>query len=139
MRVSVSFAAVLVFCAAGAAQVKTPAAGSGGGAVARGEYIVNYVAQCVQCHTPRTSSGDLDRMQLLHGAPIPLSSPWPNRPWAVRSVHIAGLPGFSDADVISILTRGARPDGRVPQPPMPQFRMTQEDATAVVAYLRTLK
>jgi mono/diheme cytochrome c family protein len=106
---------------------------------ARGEYIVNNVANCIQCHTPRSADGELDRIRLLQGAPIPLASPWPNQRWAVRAPHIAGLPGFQEEDVVSILTKGARLNGRKPQPPMPQFHLNAEDAQAVVAYLRSLR
>ncbi|MBI5424207.1 MAG: c-type cytochrome [Opitutae bacterium] len=34
---------------------------------------------------------------------------------------------------------GVKPDGSMPRPPMPQFRLSEEDARAVVAYLRALK
>jgi mono/diheme cytochrome c family protein len=100
--------------------------------------MVNNVAQCVQCHTPRNSVGDIDRMRLLQGAPIPFESPWPRQEWAVRAPHIAGLPGFRDADIVRLLTTGSRADGRKPSPPMPSYRLTREDAEAVVAYLRSL-
>lgn len=130
---------LLLFSLAGQAQQAKPASPDQAGTqVDRGQYLVNEVAMCVQCHTPRTSSGELNRLELLKGAPIPVASPWPNRPWAVRSAHIAGLPGFRDEDILNLLTKGARLDGRVPQPPMPPFRMTRQDAEAVIAYLRSL-
>jgi mono/diheme cytochrome c family protein len=121
------------------AQERAPHGPGGNPQAARGEYIVNHVAMCVQCHSPRNSVGEIDRMRLLQGAPIPFESPWPSRKWAVRAPHIAGLPGFRDADVVRLLTTGSRPDGRIPNPPMPPFRLTREDADAVVAYLRTLR
>lgn len=113
--------------------------GAGSRPLQQGEYIVNEVAMCVQCHTPRTESGQIIRQRLLQGAPVPLESPWPGRKWAVRAPHIAGLPGFSDRDMVHLLTTGSRPDGRIPDPPMPPFRLTRQDAEAVVAYLRSLK
>jgi mono/diheme cytochrome c family protein len=113
--------------------------GAGAGPVQHGEYIVNEVAMCVECHTPRTPSGGLIRQRLLQGAPVPLESPWPGRKWAVRAPHIAGLPGFTGPDMVHLLTTGSRPDGRKPDPPMPSFRLTKQDAEAVVAYLRSLK
>jgi mono/diheme cytochrome c family protein len=36
----------------------------------RGRYIVEDVAVCSQCHTPRDSAGDLERGQWLEGAPV---------------------------------------------------------------------
>ena len=106
--------------------------------VARGSYLVNHVAMCVQCHTPRDATGALDQTRLLKGAPIPVASPFPTQRWAFSAPAIAGLPGFSDEDEISLLTTGRRPGSAAPKPPMPPFRLTREDAEAVVAYLRSL-
>ena len=104
----------------------------------RGEYIVNNVAMCIQCHTPRNGNGELIRSQLLKGAPIPVSSPYPKAPWATRAPTISGLPGYSDEAAIRLLTEGKTRRGSRPQAPMPPFRLTLEDAEAVVAYLRSL-
>ena len=51
----------------------------GGGAVARGKYIVERVAMCGQCHTPRDTDGTPERARWLQGAPVPgnLRSPTP--------------------------------------------------------------
>lgn len=106
--------------------------------VARGRYITEHVAMCIQCHTPRTESGDLDRTRLFHGAPMPVRSPWPNQEWAYETPKIAGLPGWTDEDAINFLMKGKDPRGYVPRPPMPPFRMTREDAESVVAFLRTM-
>jgi len=51
--------------------------------VARGRYLAHDVAMCVQCHTPRDERGDLDLTRLFAGAPIPVGSPFPHRPWAL--------------------------------------------------------
>ena len=128
-------AVVVLFCVA----MLVIAATVPGGQVARGDYLVNLVAMCVQCHTPRDANGDLDRTHLLQGAPMPVSSPFPNKKWAFRAPAIAGLPGWSDEDVVSLLTTGRRLNGYMPNPPMPPFRLSREDAEAVVAYLRSLR
>ena len=104
----------------------------------RGSYLVNHVAMCVQCHTPRDATGALDPTRLLKGAPVPVSAPFPTQPWAFSAPAIAGLPGLSDEDEITLLTTGRRPGSAAPKPPMPPFRLTREDAEAVVAYLRSL-
>jgi mono/diheme cytochrome c family protein len=108
------------------------------GQVARGSYLVHHVAMCVQCHTPRDASGEIDRTRLLKGAPIPVSSPFPTQRWAFAAPAIAGLPGLSNEDGTTLLTTGRRLGSDVPKPPMPPFRLTREDAEAVVAYLRSL-
>jgi mono/diheme cytochrome c family protein len=120
-----------------AATAAEPATVPAGG-VARGEYLVHYVAMCVQCHTPRTAGGELDTSRLLEGAPVPLASPYPNRPWALVAPSLAGLAPWSEEQIVTLLTTGARPDGQVPRPPMPPFRMSRQDAEAVVAYLKSV-
>src|SRR5271157_3162462 len=39
--------------------------------VARGKYLVESVAVCGQCHTPRDSDGNPDRRRWLQGGPVP--------------------------------------------------------------------
>src|SRR5512136_2247734 len=107
--------------------------------IVRGSYLVNYVAMCVQCHTPRDANGELDRARLLRGAPIPVRSPFPNQTWAFTAPAIAGLPGWIDQDAITLLTTGRRLSGYTPKRPMPTFRLNREDAEAVVPYLRSLR
>lgn len=112
---------------------------SGDDSLTRGKYIVENVALCIECHTPRNSKGDLDRTRLLEGAPIPVKSPYPNDRWAFQAPAIGGLPGFSQSEVAGLLSNGRRTSGRVPLSPMPPFRLSQEDAEAVAAYLATLR
>jgi mono/diheme cytochrome c family protein len=106
--------------------------------IARGKYIVESVAICTQCHTPHTNSGDLDRSRWLEGAALWLQPAAPNPNWPLRAPRLAGSPPGSDADLISLLTTGQWRGGERLRPPMPQFRMSTEDAQAVVAYLRSL-
>ncbi len=104
----------------------------------RGQYLVEHVAMCVQCHTPRNAQGELDRTRLLQGAPILVPAPFPMSQWAFEAPKIAGLPGWMTEDAERLLQTGKSARGYVPRPPMPPFRMTQEDAAAVVAYLKSL-
>jgi len=108
--------------------------------MARGKYLVMHVAMCVQCHTPRDQQGELDQSRLLQGAPMPLESPFPLQTWAFEAPKIAGLPGgWTEEDLIQLLQTGRGPRGMTPRLPMPPFRMTQEDAAAVAAYLKSLQ
>ncbi len=104
----------------------------------RGQYLVEQVALCVQCHTPRGPDLELLREGWLEGAVVPVRSPYPDRPWAFRAPPIAGLRGYGDADVIALLTRGTARTGKPPLPPMPAYRMRIADAQAIIAYLRSL-
>jgi mono/diheme cytochrome c family protein len=107
--------------------------------ISRGKYLVERVAMCVQCHTPRNQTGELLETRYLQGGPVPVSAP-PNFriDWAYKAPAIAGLPGYTIQDGIKLLTEGITPDGRVPKAPMPKFRLTRADAEAVVTYLKSL-
>jgi mono/diheme cytochrome c family protein len=106
--------------------------------VARGKYIVEGVAMCGQCHTPRDSKGNLDRTRWLQGAPVPWLPAKPDSNWPLNAPRIGGTPPAGDADMIKLLTTGAWTTGNGLRLPMPQFRMNPSDAEAVVAYLKSL-
>jgi mono/diheme cytochrome c family protein len=107
-------------------------------AVERGEYIVESVAMCELCHTPRDEHGDPDRGRWLMGGPVQLRPAYPAPSWAVVAPRIAGAPPGTDAEFIRLLTTGISRTGRPPNPPMPPFRMSRADAEAVLAYLKSL-
>jgi mono/diheme cytochrome c family protein len=105
-----------------------------------GQYIVHHVAMCIYCHTPRSEEGVLDEQQLLQGAPMPVSSPFPRQQWAFQAPKIAGLPGgWTEADMVKFLQTGTSPTGHQPRPPMPPFRFNEQDAQAVADYLKSLE
>lgn len=120
------------------ASAKPAKAAEPGGPAARGKYLVDNVAMCGTCHTPHTSSGALDRAHNLEGAPLWLNPTMSIADWPLRAPRLAGQPSGTDAEVITLLTTGVWKDGKSLRAPMPQFRMTREDAEAVVAYLRSL-
>jgi mono/diheme cytochrome c family protein len=105
--------------------------------VAHGEYLATHVAMCVQCHSGRDAQGNILESEKFKGAALPVHSPYPNKEWAVRTPALAGLPGFTDAQIITLLTEGHAGDRRSPRPPMPPFRMNKADAEAIVAFLRS--
>jgi mono/diheme cytochrome c family protein len=107
--------------------------------ISRGKYLVERVAMCIQCHTPRNQTGELLETRYLQGGPVPVSAP-PNFriDWAYKAPAIAGLPGYTIQDGIKLLTEGITPNGRVPKAPMPKFRLTRADAEAIVTYLKSL-
>jgi mono/diheme cytochrome c family protein len=105
--------------------------------IERGRYLTHDVAMCVQCHSPRDDRGQIIRSQEFRGAPIPVTAYFPE-PWALRAPNIRGASAYPEADLIRLLREGIATNGRSPQPPMPPFRMTREDAEAITAYLRSL-
>lgn len=119
-----------------ASPAKSPAAATG--SVARGEYLANRVAMCVQCHSGRDSKGVLVESAKFRGGSIPFKSPWTDSEWAYQAPTLAGLPGFTDEQIVEILTIGRAKGRETPRSPMPPFRMSPEDAKAIAAYLRSL-
>lgn len=105
--------------------------------VERGSYLVNNVGLCADCHSPRNERGEFIRELWLQGATLPMQPTVP-MPWAPAAPPIAGLRSMTDEQAVTFLTTGVRPNGTKPLPPMPEFRFSEPDAKAVVAYLRTL-
>jgi len=123
-----------------AQQADGASAEQGQGNVEQGHYLTTQVAMCVMCHSPRDRSGRLIEDRLFRGAPMPVRSPFPGQQWAFTAPSIAGLPGgWTEDDLVRLLTTGRRPDGTQPMPPMPPFRMNEADARAVAAFLLSLR
>ena len=105
--------------------------------IEHGSYIANRVAMCVQCHSGRESSGDLAEHRLFKGATMPLNSPFQYQVWAIAAPPIIGLPtGYTEQDLVNLLTNGKARTGRIPLHPMPPYRFKEYDARAVAAYLK---
>jgi len=132
MRIAVAALALLTLPAASFAQ-------STADKIARGKYIVENVGMCGDCHTPRDAKGSLVMSQLLQGAPLGLR-PVVAMPFADLAPPIAGgPPGWTASELVHFLETGERPNHRPPLPPMPSYRLSPADATAVALYLRSLK
>lgn len=106
--------------------------------VERGRYLVEEVAKCAECHTRRKANGDLDEQAWLQGAPIWIRPVANIQPWADHAPGLAGLPSFTDAQVERVLERGTGPNGEPLRAPMHIYHLTQTDARAIVAYLKSL-
>lgn len=115
------------------------AKGASENTVARGEYIVEGLAVCSQCHTPHDSNGSMDRAHWLDGAAVWLKPAEPVENWPLLAPRIAGNPPGTDAEMVKLLTTGIWRDGKPLRAPMPQFRMSHSDAEAVVAYLKSIQ
>jgi mono/diheme cytochrome c family protein len=106
--------------------------------VTRGRYLVEEVAKCPECHTPRRASGDLDDEAWLQGATIWIRPVAPIANWADQAPALAGLPSFTDEQIERVLEKGTGPEGEALRPPMHIYHMNHEDAAAIVAYLKSL-
>ena len=111
---------------------------SGAGNVERGRYLVERVVMCGECHSTRDQDGNIVSGTRFRGGPMPVRPTWPVD-WPSAFPRIAGLPGYTDAQAMRLLTQGAiKRDGTQLRMPMPRFRMSAQDAADVIAYLRTL-
>jgi mono/diheme cytochrome c family protein len=124
--------------------------------VARGDYIVNHVAACGDCHTPRDMMGKLDETKHLAGSPVPFADLAPDSVEGgagVGKIYVknltpdkaTGLGSWTDDAIKNAFLNGleTQADGgtRPLFPIMPYFvfhNMTPDDANAIVAYLRSI-
>lgn len=108
------------------------------GQVERGKYLVEQVAECGECHSPRDASGNPDHSRWLQGAPVWIMPVHPDPNWAERVPGIAGMQGYTDDQMQKILEQGIGPNGLPLRRPMHTYHMKHDDAVAIITYLRTL-
>jgi mono/diheme cytochrome c family protein len=130
--------ALSILCTAMQAQQSKKTAADPSADVARGKYLAENVAMCVQCHTPRNGDGSLDRTRLRQGAPVIWAPANGDPNWPLTAPRIGGTPPASDADMIKLLTTGIWITGQPLRLPMMPFRMSDADARAVVDYLKSV-
>jgi mono/diheme cytochrome c family protein len=110
--------------------------------VERGDYLVNGILTCGNCHTPRGPGGVFDNAKRLSGGPQVFDEP----AFTVRGSNITphketGIGSWSAAELKRALQDGVRPNGVPLAPIMPSayYRVfTPRDMDAVVAYLRSV-
>jgi mono/diheme cytochrome c family protein len=121
-------------CAAVTAAAETP--------VQRGRYLVEEVGKCGMCHTPIVA-GKPDKAKHLKGAVLPVQPIEAIQGWHKTSPDIT--PGgrlwsrWGEKGLTDYLVTGKNPRGGEADAPMPTYKLTQEDAAAVVAYLKSLQ
>ncbi|MGZ3709187.1 MAG: c-type cytochrome, partial [Bdellovibrionota bacterium] len=113
--------------------------------VKRGHYLANYVAVCVDCHSTRDwnqfAGPIVPGTDGKGGEQFDESMGLPGKLFA-KNITPSHLATWSDGEIIRAFTSGLSRDGRAlfPLMPYPNYSlMSQEDAEAIVAYLRTLK
>jgi mono/diheme cytochrome c family protein len=112
--------------------------------VSRGAYVVEHVAACGDCHTPRTQSGELDMSRWLAGVEVfaDLDTLDPEV-GAIGAPNLtpAALADWTDDEIKNAFLNGVDEDGDAlfPIMPYPVFHnMTDADADQIVAYLRSI-
>jgi mono/diheme cytochrome c family protein len=98
----------------------------------RGQYLVDAVGHCGECHTPRTSVGVPRRQRYLAGS-VELHAP---------NLTPAALGDWSEHDWVTFLRDGMTPDGDMTGAAMGRVvhegtaRLSDDDLAAMVAWLR---
>jgi len=110
--------------------------------VARGKYLTTIMG-CNDCHTPAALFGAPDFDRQMAGSDLGWQGPWGVSYASNLTPDIeTGLGEWNEADILKALRTGMRPDGTTLLPPMPWqdfAALTDEDANAIVAFLRSLK
>ena len=108
----------------------------------RGKYLVEEVARCQECHTPKTDAGDLDTTKMLKGAKLNIAPIATITGWHAASPDLTSTSAlwqrWGDDGMIKFLETAKNPRGGKAGPPMPAYTMKHEDADAIVAYLKSL-
>ena len=102
---------------------------SDGATLARGQYLVEKVALCVDCHD-RDLGGKVVENSFAMGRLVS----------ANLTRGSGGLPAdYSDQDMLRVLTHGVKRDGQsVIFMPSAEYQFTAEDAGAIIAYVRSV-
>ncbi len=125
-----SLGAALLAAAVAHAHAETP--------LERGRYLMQSIVACGNCHTPQGPKGPVAGKEMAGGMVIeepPFTARVPN----ITPDRETGIGGWTDAQIVTAIREGRRPDGTLIGPPMPVARyrgMADSDVAALVAYLR---
>lgn len=106
----------------------------------RGAYLVNALAHCGECHTPRNWVGATEADRFLAGNPDgPDGKKVPN----ITPDAKTGIGNWTEDDIVGVLTDGHTPDFDKVGGPMREVvkdtaRLTEEDRRAIAVYLKSV-
>ncbi|WP_189993840.1 cytochrome c [Thalassobaculum fulvum] len=109
--------------------------------VERGRYLVESIAGCGNCHSLQDANGPIPGKEYAGGPPIQDAAfdAWPAN---ITPDEETGIGSWTDDEIVRAIREGVTRDGRVMGPPMPFWLyrgIADDDAKAMVAYLRTVK
>jgi len=109
----------------------------------RGTYLVETITACGNCHSPKDpqTTDVVEGMDYAGSFMIREDNFTAFAPNITMDVE-TGIGGWTDEEIVVAIRDGLRPDGSLVRPPMPVpfYRAISDyDARAIVAYLRTLK
>jgi mono/diheme cytochrome c family protein len=137
-----SIRACVFFVAAFAAVMPRVSAYAADAQTERGKYLVEF-GGCGDCHTPGHFLGHPDMTRYLGGSDVGFALPGagvfvgPN----LTPDKGTGLGAWTEQQIVTAITTGVRPDGRVLAPIMPWrdfANLRKSDALAIAAFLKSL-
>ena len=143
LLVAVSTVALITIVSCSQRQPETPPTPSAPAMtpVHRGEYLV-AITGCNDCHTPGALFGAPDFKRALSGSELGWRGPWGvSYASNLTPDPETGIGTWTDAEIERALRSGVKKDGSPIAPPMPWpdfARLSPEDMTAMIAYLRSL-
>jgi len=100
------------------------------------------VARCQECHTPKSADGQFDKEKWLKGAVLNIQPIEPVKGWHKTSPDLTKgsrlWQRWGEQGLVNFFKTGKGPSGNLADAPMPTYRLTPDDAEAVVAYLKSL-
>lgn len=112
--------------------------------IARGRYLANYVAVCMDCH----SSRDMGKFSgpLIPGTEGEGGETFDQRVgfpgvFYAKNITPSGIGRYTDGELFRVITTGVSKEGKAMFPIMPYRyygRMDPEDIRCIIAYIRTL-
>ena len=108
----------------------------------RGRYLVAIIG-CGDCHTPGGFTPKPDAKRVLAGSDAEFEVPGEGvfTPPNLTPDKATGLGGWTKEQIVTAITTGVRPDGRILAAPMPWpdfAHLSKSDAMAIAAYLQSL-
>lgn len=109
--------------------------------VARGKYLVETIAGCANCHTPRNPDGSFNHDMAYAGAFVIEEPVFKAYARNITPDPETGIGGWTEDQIVRALRDGIHPDGHVLGPPMSfgwYRRISDTDAYAMAAFLKTV-
>jgi mono/diheme cytochrome c family protein len=113
--------------------------------IARGEYLANHIAVCIDCHSTRDwskfSGPPLEGTFGKGGELFDQKYGFPGS-YTSKNITPAGISNWTDGELFRTITAGVNKDGKAMFPVMPFHyygQMDEEDIKCIIAYIRTLK
>lgn len=109
--------------------------------VKRGDYLVNTIMTCGNCHSPKGPPSAVAGKEFTGGPPFDTPA-FKVTPSNITQDKETGIGSWTDDDIKKLLRTGMRPNGVPIAAVMPvgfYGIITDRDLNAIVAYLRTIK